>query len=135
MVAFNEPKKILSGLIKWIKRDDAAVKLNRVEEYNFNLDKLTERRGIIEVIRVDLLYVSGTNCSTSRTSDARVPWYARSSLSFWMEELFHAWNCVRYAVEPGSRVFFTLIYLYFGYEHGDTRNFNDTALEISNYRN
>lgn len=37
MVAFNEPKKILSGLIKWIKRDDAAVKLNRVEEYNLTL--------------------------------------------------------------------------------------------------
>lgn len=42
-----------------------------------------------------------------------------------MEELFYAWNCVRYAVEPESRVFFALIYLYFGYEHGDTRNFND----------
>lgn len=79
--------------------------------------------------------LSGTNCSTSRTSDARVPWYARSSLSFWMEELFHAWNCVRYAVEPRSRVFFPLIYLYFGHEYGNTRNFSDIALEISNYRN
>lgn len=49
--------------------------------------------------------------------------------------LLRFWNCVRYAVEPESRVFFALIYLYFGYEHGDTRNFNDTALEISNYRN
>lgn len=47
MIAFNEPKKILSDLIKWIKRDDTAVKLNRVEEYNFNLDKLTKGGGLL----------------------------------------------------------------------------------------
>lgn len=28
-----------------------------------------------------------------------------------------------------SRVFFMLIYLYFGYEYGDTRNFNDSCLK------
>lgn len=47
MVAFNEPKKILSGLINWIKRDDTVIKLNRVEEYNFNLDKLTKGGGLL----------------------------------------------------------------------------------------